>query len=250
MSRSQLAYEHIRAKLVRERIDPIKGLSELHLAKELQISRTPVREAIRRLESEGLLEQRPKRGTFVRRLDRRELDEIFQVRLLLEPFAAAEAADHIRAADLAKLHRLTQRILQIARRFRSASRMERYEELWFEHRAADIAFHEVLLKAAGNQRLVKIIVDAEILLSAMSFPETTISDAVAVMARNYRQHARIYHAVKRGDAQLSEKRMRDHLSLGWHQVGRFLESLRDQVGGGQIAVAEVLPAQPEEEWPC
>ncbi len=246
MSRSQLAYDHIRSKLIRDRIDPRKGLSEPVLAKELCISRTPVREAIRRLESEGLLEQRPRRGTFIRQLDRREFDEIYQLRLLLEPFAAAEAATKIRSKELRRLERMTAEILRIARLLRDMDDAERCEELWLEHRGVDIAFHEVILQAAGNQRLMKILTDAGILLKAMSFPETTMSHAAETLARNYRQHARILQAIRKGNVVAARERMHEHLDLGWRNVGRFLDALDD----GSQDVTEVLPAPRERERRC
>ena len=71
-------------------------------------------------------------------------------------------------------------ILRIARLLRDSDDAERCEELWLEHRGVDIAFHEVILQAAGNQRLLKILTDAGILLKAMSFPETTRSHAASL----------------------------------------------------------------------
>src|SRR5262245_5901602 len=102
---SQLAYDHIRSKLVQGALET-GDLSEPILARELGISRTPIREAIRQLESEGLLEQRAKQGTYIRRPDRHELEEIYQVRILLEPYAAGEAAQRCTAADLRDLQGL------------------------------------------------------------------------------------------------------------------------------------------------
>src|SRR5262249_6353502 len=79
---SQKAYDHIRSKLAQGLLGGAGDRPEPILARELGISRTPIREAIRQLASEGLLEQRAKQGTFIRRPDRRDLDEIYQVRIL------------------------------------------------------------------------------------------------------------------------------------------------------------------------
>lgn len=250
MSLAQLAYEHIRTKLTREDLGVDCGLSEPALARELQISRTPIREAIRRLESEGLLEQRPRQGTFIRQLDRNELDEIFQLRLLLEPFAAAEAAARINPSQLHELEQVTRDVLKYARLIRSAIGTPDCSKLWLQHRKVDIAFHEIILEAAANQRILKIVADARILLVAMSFPETTVSQAVDTLARNFRQHFRILSAIRRGDTQAAHDRMYEHLSLGWKSVQRFMDTLPDELSKGNIDPGEVLPAQHGRKQPC
>lgn len=243
MSLVQLAYDHIRSKLTHEELAADYGLSEPALARELQISRTPVREAIRRLESEGLLEQRPRQGTFVRQLDRKELDEIFQLRMLLEPFAAAEAASKIERTQLDGLHRAADESLRYARLIREASSTEDRSQLWLEHRLVDIAFHEIILSAADNQRIFKIVFDARILLKAMSFPETTVSQAVETLARNYRQHTRILHAIRNRDSRGAHDRMYEHLSLGWKSVQEFMDSLPQDLQSGTVHPKEVLPTR-------
>lgn len=243
MSLVQRAYDHIRTKLSHEELGEDYGLSEPALARELQISRTPVREAIRRLESEGILEQRPRQGTFIRQLDRKELDEIFQLRLLLEPFAAAEAAGKIGRSQLDELEQAANESLRYARLIREASSTEERSQLWLEHRQVDIAFHEIILAAADNQRISKIVVDARILLKAMSFPETTVSRAVETLARNYRQHTRILHAIRNRDPRGAHDRMYEHLSLGWKSVREFMDSLPHDLQAGTVDPKDVLPTR-------
>ncbi|MCA9095207.1 MAG: GntR family transcriptional regulator [Planctomycetaceae bacterium] len=243
MSLVQRAYDHIRTKLSHEELGEDYGLSEPALARELQISRTPVREAIRRLESEGILEQRPRQGTFIRQLDRKELDEIFQLRLLLEPFAAAEAAGKIGRSQLDELERVADESLRYARLIRGAASSEERSALWLEHRQVDIAFHEIILAAADNQRISKIVVDARILLKAMSFPETTVSRAVDTLARNYRQHSRIFRAIRDQDSRGAHDRMYEHLSLGWKSVREFMDSLPHDLQAGTVDPKDVLPTR-------
>jgi len=243
MSLVQRAYDHIRTKLSHEELGEDYGLSEPALARELQISRTPVREAIRRLESEGILEQRPRQGTFIRQLDRKELDEIFQLRLLLEPFAAAEAAGKIGRSQLDELEQAANESLRYARLIRGASSSEERSALWLDHRQVDIAFHEIILAAADNQRISKIVVDARILLKAMSFPETTVSLAVDTLARNYRQHSRIFRAIRDRDSRGAHDRMYEHLSLGWKSVQEFMDSLPHDLQAGTVDPKDVLPTR-------
>src|SRR6201995_3075492 len=78
------AYKHIHGKLLAGELPAGHVLSEHSLAREIGISRTPVREAIQRLEQEGVLEQIPRYGTVVRRPERRDLEELYQLREALE----------------------------------------------------------------------------------------------------------------------------------------------------------------------
>ena len=87
-SLKQLAYQHLRTRLLSGALPPGQRISAYDSAKELGISQTPVREAIGLLESEGLVHQIPKLGVFVRRPDRREIAELYDLRILLEGFAA------------------------------------------------------------------------------------------------------------------------------------------------------------------
>src|SRR5579859_6100098 len=84
-------YEQIKAAIQDGRIKPGQRLVQDALARQLGISRSPVREAIVRLGQEGFIHLEPHRGAVVRPVTDREMDQIYQVRQLLEPFAAAEA---------------------------------------------------------------------------------------------------------------------------------------------------------------
>jgi len=208
---SQRAYDHIRAKLAAGLPGP-GALSEPGLARELGVSRTPVREAIRQLESEGLLEQRPKRGTFVRRPDRRELDEIYQVRLLLEPFAAATAARLLDAAALRRLASLVKAMRAVIAQSRAVPSETERDRLLQTHAGHDTAFHEVIVRGAGNRRIVKIVADANVLALAMSFPKDSPEGALPSMERAFREHKAIYQALKRRDADAARAAMEHHLA--------------------------------------
>src|SRR5271169_1260355 len=97
------AYEHIRKRLLSGDLAPGASLSPALLAKEIGISHTPVREAISQLESEGLVERLPRLGARVRLIDRRELEELFELRETLEADAAAWAAERISEEQIVAL---------------------------------------------------------------------------------------------------------------------------------------------------
>lgn len=96
-------YDEIKAAIQDGRIKPGQRLVQDALARQLGISRSPVREAIVRLGQEGLIHLEPHRGAVVRPVTDREMDQIYQVRQLLEPFAAGEAATHATDEEIARL---------------------------------------------------------------------------------------------------------------------------------------------------
>src|SRR5687768_1814024 len=108
------AYRHIRRKLVTGMIGG-ERLSEVALAKEIGVSTTPVREAMGRLMSEGLLVKVPGLGSFVRQVGRDELEELYELRQLLESHATFRAATRLTAAQLRELQRFCNQILEVAR---------------------------------------------------------------------------------------------------------------------------------------
>lgn len=208
---SQRAYDHIRGKLTHG-WPAASELSEPILARELGISRTPIREAIRQLETEGLLEQRPRRGTFVRRPDRQELDEIYQVRLLLEPFAAAEAALRLESPALANLDELLAAMRDVIERSRVVDMETERDRLLQIHALHDTGFHEGIVRAANNRRIVKIVADANILALAMSFPKDSPRGALPSMERSFREHKKVLQALKRHDPRAAREAMAQHLT--------------------------------------
>jgi len=207
---SKNAYEHIRAKLAQGLVGGSE-LSEPTLARELGISRTPVREAIRRLESEGLLEQRPKQGTFVRQADRRELDEIYELRVLIEPFAAGQAALKMTDAERAEVRSLVEQMAEIVTRARGRKDEAARAADLTRHAALDTALHEALVIAAGNRRIQKIILDARVLTQAMSFPQDSPMGALASMERAMVEHEKIVEAACGADARAARRTMHQHL---------------------------------------
>lgn len=102
----QLAYEVLRRAIMRGALTPGTRLTQSQLAEQLDLSTTPVREALRRLAGDGLVRIDAHRGAIVRGLDRAELSEIYELRLLLEPLAIRKAAAAITEAELARAEEL------------------------------------------------------------------------------------------------------------------------------------------------
>jgi len=127
-------------------LKPGEWLKENDLADELLVSRTPVREAIRKLEQEGYVVTVPRRGAYVASVSIRDINEIFEIRAALEALACELAAERITDEEQERLERL---LVGIGRAIEEHD-MERIVR-------TDIEFHELLYQAARNERLLIII---------------------------------------------------------------------------------------------
>ncbi|HXG51999.1 MAG TPA: GntR family transcriptional regulator [candidate division Zixibacteria bacterium] len=143
---SLTVYDRIKQDIVWARLHPGEPLLEEDLAKRLRVSRTPVREALRRLNHEGLVRIVPNKGAFVRVLTPRDIREIYEVRQALEGFAAAQAAVRLSAKQIGSLVRLARHLEQRAPGLG-------YREV----RDAWEALRRMAIAAADNERVEKIL---------------------------------------------------------------------------------------------
>lgn len=138
--------EVLRNAIKRGILEPGERLMEVQLAEELGISRTPVREAIRKLEQEGYVIMMPRRGTYVSSLSVHDVKEIFEIRSALETLAAVLATMRIEPEELDKLRAL---LTEIEGHIKN-NNMDKIV-------ATDIEFHGLLYQVSRNERLVAII---------------------------------------------------------------------------------------------
>ena len=119
---------------------------EIPLAEELGVSRTPIREAIRKLELEGFVVMVPRRGTYVANISLKDITQVFEIRSALEELAAGLAAERITEEEIETLERM---LVEIGDHMENKN-MESVV-------AADVEFHEVLYRASRNERLADIV---------------------------------------------------------------------------------------------
>ncbi len=143
---SDVATELLRNAILDGRLAPGQRLKEEELARSLGISRTPVREALVMLEAEGLIDAAPNRGAIVRSHSAEELDDLYQLRALLEGHAARRAAGH--AKD-----ELVPELWASCKRFDKLIAKGEVNELVQEN----LTFHNLILEAAGSHRLESIV---------------------------------------------------------------------------------------------
>ena len=195
-----LAFEFLRERILKGTYEPGVRLIEEELASEMGISRTPVREAIRKLELEGLVEYLPRRGVIVRELSMQEADEIYGIRGALEGYAAFLAADYASPEQLVTMNSLVR-----------AGRLSVGEEDWDGEDGYHTQLHSLLYASSHNQRL-------EILLSNF---RQYLTMCRRISLRNpgrvlttWDEHERIVRAIEMHDGELAERRAREHVEQG------------------------------------
>jgi len=156
------AYRSIRRMIVEGGLPPGKRVSHRTLAAQLGIGRSPVRDALLRLESEGLLVQQGQRGVLLRELSPKELGEIYELRLVMEPFTAERAAVLADVGQLAALKRVCDEMTAVAAQPDRAAWLAA-EDNRRRLTQLDLQFHTTILEAAGNTVAVKFFGTAQVL---------------------------------------------------------------------------------------
>lgn len=206
---SAAAADLIRQAIVDGRVTPGQRLKEEELAQELGLSRTPIREALLVLQAEGLVETAPNRGATVRAYALPDLEDMYELRALLEGHAAHRAATRLTSAQLEGLR----------------SSCERFELLIggsdLQALVAENAlFHETILTAAESERLTGMVRQVIALpLIYKSYIWYSTEQATA----SYHYHRQLTNALERGDAQRAEFIMREHVYEARDVLARHME---------------------------
>mgnify|MGYP006269426617 CR=1 FL=1 len=207
------AYSAVRGLILGGAVRPGQRLSHRSLAKDLGLSRSPVREALLQLEAEGLIEHRPQSGVYLRELSEAELRQLYEIRELIEPYAAERAARHAGSAAIDRLRRTCAEFTKIAGRDDLVA--------WLadpEHRRRlsllDRDFHATILAASGNRIAERFFTNAQILSLVVSWNFLTADSAVlaARVGPTAEQHAAIFRAIQKGDARAAGRLMRSHVT--------------------------------------
>lgn len=228
----QRAYDHIRHMLVSGQLPPGVRISERALATKIGISRTPVREALGKLRNEGLLDHVHGFGTFARMPSRRELIELYELRLWLETGAVTKAARRIEADDLQRLRDLCAQMRALADSVPAPTRPDNRDAYSNEGRwlTLDTAFHVSILEAAGNVRALSAVRDLHIMTQIFGHRRERLG--ADDMRRIADDHDCIVAALACRDARGARRRLIEHLRIGRRAaLAAFDDRRRRQLAG-------------------
>lgn len=192
------AYELLREAIILGHLAPGERIVEAEIARQMTISRAPIREAIRQLERDGLVEYRPRRGAYVVKLSPDEVRDVYDIRALLEGHAARLAAQRITPEGLAELARLLDDM-------RAAARQDDLTRLI----AVDVDFHAVICHTSGSPRLEQFWNSLHphgwTLLSGVKVTEYTLTEIAD-------RHEPILEALRQRDGDRVESAIRQHIT--------------------------------------
>ena len=203
----------LQARMVSGELVSGTRLRQEALAEEFGVSRTPIREALRKLQASGLVELQPNRGALVRGPSSREIRDAYEVRAELEGLAAELAAERIQHAQVDGLHEAQSEFREtLARMMRVRSDgagvvPDEEIERW---RHANDRFHQLIQDAAANDVLVATLVHLH-----RSFPRDltriVLGESATLLAENVHEHEGILEAIEHRNAAAARKRMIKHV---------------------------------------
>lgn len=208
-SSGEAAYEAVLELIKEGRFQPGDRLREEEVGEHLSLSRTPVREALRRLEAEGVVEHRARVGAVIRKLGHAEVVELYEMRVVLERTAAELAAKHGTEAEFDALDELNERIANERRNPAKAA-------------ATNQAFHRGLYLAGRNRFLLeaaRALNNSLLLLGPTTFTEDARIDVVTA------QHRSIVDGLRDGDVEAAGAAAEAHLQSSLRHRLRALEEL-------------------------
>ena len=191
-------YDIIKNMIIMREIEPGKKINEEHLAKEIQVSRTPIREALCRLENEGIVKIIPRRGAFVADLTEINVSEILLIREVLEGLAARLATENMDEKTLEKLKKALEKVSAVP---------EKDSDL-IDYTRSEVDFHALLLSASNNQMLKNMMEIVNAHLQIIRLRTVVIPERAQ---KTVKEHHQILKAIENGDAGAAEELMRKHV---------------------------------------
>jgi DNA-binding GntR family transcriptional regulator len=220
-------YEILWEKILTREIIPGQRLSDADWARQLNVSRTPAREAMRKLEQEGMLLPLPRGGYELRAVNPRDLKGLYQCRAVLEGLAAHEAAGSLSSADCGRLDQLI-----------TTTEQHVAERAFDEALKCNTEFHSRIIEAAENPHLIRLLQSLRrlILFNRVSLINATRLNPQADLSyaghieRTQQGHRSILHALRTGDGAKASSLMQAHIFETAEDMDKILQELPAPVG--------------------
>jgi DNA-binding GntR family transcriptional regulator len=205
--------ETIREAILKGELKPGEKVAEPELAERFGISRTPIREAFRQLESEGYLTVVPRKGAVVAALSERDVQEYYAVKSILEGYAAELAAENLSEKELAKLESINERLKKLA----ADGDVKAFYKVHHE-------FHDTFLKAANNSKLYDLIIQLGLKFGRLRMASLSVEGRMAISVS---EHEKLLQAFRNHDGKAAENLVKKTAAIGGHVL---LESMAHSQG--------------------
>ena len=201
---SDQIYERLKQKILLGEIEPGERLMQNQVAENLRASRTPVREAFRRLEQDGLVERVPQGGVRVTRLDMEAIQEVFGIRNVLEAYAVELACGRITEAEIGTLRQLVIQARELLSSDESGreTKIKRLFEL-------NSQFHDTLSAASGNSYLMSMVNSLRFIVGRLRLLGLR---AESTWSRAWDEHAQLIGLLEKRDKELAARLVKTHLA--------------------------------------
>lgn len=199
----------LRESIIRGDLDPGQKLTEPELSEKLGISRTPIREAFRQLESEGFLTVMPRRGAIVSRISRKEIDDFYELKSLLEGYAARIGAEKIDEKGIKRLRKINEQLIDL-------SEIDDVDAFFLKNDE----FHNVFLSYCGNEKLLEFL--EHMVKKFMRFRLGALS-VPGRLKKSVKQHDEIIKAMAGKDGRLAEAVVSKHALLSGEELAARIE---------------------------
>ncbi|MBO5281581.1 MAG: GntR family transcriptional regulator [Lachnospiraceae bacterium] len=209
-----VVFNTLRQAILTGELKPGERLMEIHLANKLGVSRTPIREAIRKLELEGLVTMIPRRGAEVAQITEKSMTDVLEVRRALDALCAELACERITEAETEQLHRACE-AFEAAVKTRDLKKIAR----------ADVQLHDIIVQATGNQRLVQLVNNLSEQMYRYRFEY--IKDA-SQHQRLIEEHRIIYESIVKKDRETASQAARVHID---NQKKAIIAQIRSEKTG-------------------
>jgi len=192
--------ENIRDAILKGTLAPGERVSEPDLAERYGISRTPIREAFRQLESEGYLTVVPRKGAVITSLSERDVEEFYAIKSMLEGYAAQLAAQLLTDKEIQRLEKINARLAALA----AAGDVKSFFRVHNE-------FHEVFITASGNNKLYELIQQMLVKFNRLRIASLSLPGR---METSVREHEKIIEAFKARDSALANRLVQKNAAYG------------------------------------
>jgi DNA-binding GntR family transcriptional regulator len=224
----------IEEAIVSGELAPGTLLRQEQLSERLGVSRTPIREALRRLDALGLVEFHPNRGVRVRTLSRVELHEAFLVRAELEALATELAAEKIAPEDLLELEAAEGRFSRLTQEVRAREPGEERRSIMGDWVRANHAFHDVIYRVAGAPFVERLAKSARRSFSGPAVWAPGDHSIDGLYLKNDEQHKAIRQALAAGSAAGARALAREHVLSSFEMLETILEQVGAQLPGWKL----------------